>query len=146
MELRSSIAFIGETEILEIIDDLITEESMIDDMVFSVDFIPELETTDTYVYRCDCNGDSWVNIYDIKARLDDKFDQERKYDIIYASTDGRSYIDVISVTGNFDAYLDTDTDKIQELCETYGLEFYGSSDDDDDYYLDSDEDDDDNYY
>lgn len=145
MELRSSIAFIGETEILEVIDDLITEESMIDDMVFSVDFIPELETADTYVYRCDCNGDSWVNIYDIKARLDEKFEQERKYDIIYASTDGKSYIDVISVTGNFDAYLDTDTDKIQELCETYGLEFYGSSDDDDDYYLDSDEDED-NYY
>lgn len=146
MELRSSIAFIGDSEILEIIDTLITEESMIDDMVFSVDYIPELETTDTYVYRCDSNGDSWVNIYDIKTRLDDKFEQERKYDIIYACTDGKSYIDVISVTGNFDAYLDTDIDKIQELCETYGLEFYGSSDDDDDYYQDSDEDENDNYY
>lgn len=146
MELRSSIAFIGDSELLETIDSLITEESLIDDMVLSVDFIPELETNDTYVYRCQADGDSWVNIYDIKARLDEKMDHEHRYDIIYASTDGATYVDVVSVTGNFDAYLDMDTDKIQELCETYGLEFYGSDDDDEDYYLDTDEDEDDNYY
>ncbi|SOK59088.1 hypothetical protein [Yersinia phage fHe-Yen9-03] len=146
MELRSSIAFIGDSEIIENIDSIINEESIIDDMVFSIDFIPELETNDTYVYRCTTDGDSWVNIYDIKTRLDDKLGQEGKYDIIYASTDGSSYIDVISHTGNFDAYLDTDFDKIQELCETYGLEFYGISDDDEDYYQDADEDDNDNYY
>lgn len=146
MELRSSIAFIGDSELLETIDSLITEESLIDDMVLSVDFIPELETDDTYVYRCQADGDSWVNIYDIKARLDEKMDHEHRYDIIYASTDGATYVDVVSVTGNFDAYLDMDTDKIQELCETYGLEFYGSDDDDEDYYLDTDEDEDDNYY
>ena len=145
MELRSSIAFIGDSEILDIIDSYINEESLIDDMVFSVDFIPELETAETYVYRCHTDNDSWVNIYDIKTRLDEKFEQERRYDIIYASTDSQSYIDVISVTGNFDVYLDTDTDKIQELCETYGLEFYGSDDDDDDYYQDAEEDED-NYY
>lgn len=146
MELRSSIAFIGDSELLETIDSLITEESLIDDMVLSVDFIPELETNDTYVYRCQADGDSWVNIYDIKARLDEKMDHEHRYDIIYASTEGATYVDVVSVTGNFDAYLDMDTDKIQELCETYGLEFYGSDDDDEDYYLDTDEDEDDNYY
>ncbi|EBS4516379.1 hypothetical protein DQT32_02980 [Salmonella enterica subsp. enterica serovar Braenderup] len=146
MELRSSIAFIGDSELLETIDSLITEESLIDDMVLSVDYIPELETNDTYVYRCQADGDSWVNIYDIKARLDEKMDHEHRYDIIYASTDGATYVDVVSITGNFDAYLDTDTDKIQELCETYGLEFYGSDDDDEDYYLDTDEDEDDNYY
>lgn len=145
MELRSSIAFIGDAEILEIIDSFIMEDSLIDDMVFSVDYIPELETSDTYVYRCQTDDDSWVNIYDIKTRIDEKFEHEKKYDIIYASTDAQSYIDVISVTGNFDVYLDTDTDKIQELCETYGLEFYGTEDDDEDYYLDSDEEDD-NYY
>lgn len=144
MELRSSIAFIGDSEILEIIDSFIMEDSLIDDMVFSVDYIPELETGDTYVYRCQTDDDSWVNIYDIKTRIDAKFEQDKKYDIIYASTDGQSYIDVISITGNFDVYLDTDTDKIQELCETYGLEFYGTEDDDDDY-LDSDEEDDDYY-
>jgi hypothetical protein len=146
MELRSSIAFIGDSELLETIDSLITEESLIDDMVLSVDYIPELETNDTYVYRCQADGDSWVNIYDIKARLDEKMDHEHRYDIIYASTDGATYVDVVSITGNFDAYLDMDTDKIQELCETYGLEFYGSDDDDEDYYLDTDEDEDDNYY
>lgn len=144
MELRSSIAFISDSEILDIIDSYITEESLIDDMVSSVDFIPELETSDTYVYRCQSDGDSWVNIYDIKNRLDEKFNQEKKYDIIYACTDAQTYIDVISVTGNFDVYLDTDMDKIQELCETYGLEFYGSNDDDEDYYQDEEENDD--YY
>ena len=46
MELRSSIAFIGDSELLETIDSLITEESLIDDMVLSVDFIPELETNE----------------------------------------------------------------------------------------------------
>jgi hypothetical protein len=145
MELRSSIAFIGDSEILEIIDTLISEESLIDDMVSSLDFIADLETEDTYVYRCQADDDSWVNIYDIKARLDAKFDKEHKYDIIYASSDAKSYIDVISFTGNFDVYLDTDVDKIQELCETYGLEFYGCIDDDEDYYQD-DEDEGDNYY
>lgn len=144
MELRSNIAFIGDSEILENIDSLIDEESIIDDMVFSIDFIPELETDDTYVYRCTTDDDSWVNIYDIKTRLDGKLDHEEKYDIIYASTDGTSYIDVISYTGNFDAYVDTDADKIEELCDTYGLEFFGS-DDDDDYYQDSDDENDDYY-
>lgn len=145
MELRSSIAFIGDAEILEIIDTLITEESLIDDMVFSIDFIPELETIDTYVYRCHNDGDLWVNIYDIKSRLDMHFGQDVKYDIIYANTDSKTYIDIISYTGNFDVYLNTDIDKIEELCESYGLEFYSMEDDDDeDYYEDSDEDD--NYY
>lgn len=146
MELRSSIAFIGDLEILENIDSLINEESIMDDMVLSIDFIAELETSDTFVYRCTTDGDAWVNIYDIKSRLDEKLVSDIKYDIIYASTDGTSYIDVISHTGNFDVYLDTDLDKIQELCDTYGLEFYGIVDEDDDEYYDLDDEENDKYY
>lgn len=143
MELRSSIAFIGETSILEEIDSLISEGSIIDDMVFSIDFIPELETSDTYVYRCDTDGDSWINIYDIETRLNEKLENNHKFDIIYASTDSQSYVDVISISANFDAYVDTDMEKIKEICDTYGLEFYGN-DDSEDYFDDIDEEDD--YY
>ena len=54
---------------------------------------------------------------------------------------------MVSITGNFDAYIDTDTDKIQEVCETYGLEFFGSTDDDEDDYQDEyDYNADDDYY
>lgn len=142
MELRSCIAFIGDGATLEKIDSLVTEESLIDDMVFSVDFIPELETTDTYVYRCYSDGDSWINIYEIQTRFAEALSNV-KYDIIYASTDSKTFVDVVSITGNFDAYVDTDTDKIQEICNTYGLEYFGPTDDDDDY---QDDDYDDNDY
>lgn len=141
MELRSSIAFIGDLEILESIDNLINEETILNDTVFSVDFISDLETSDTYVYRCDVDGDSWVNIYEIQEILDKKLNSTKKFDIIYASTDAKSYVDVVSFSGNFDAYVDSDLDKIQEVCETYGLEFYGNVDSDDvDYYDDEEED------
>lgn len=140
MELRSSLAFIGEIETLEFIDELLNEESTIDDMVSSIDFISELETNDTYVYRCDTNGNSWVNIYEIQSRIDHKFGHSVKCDIIYASTDSKTYIEVISTSGNFDSYLDTDPDKIKEMCDTYGLEFYGTDDEEDSYFEDEDED------
>lgn len=133
MELRSSIAFIGDSATLEKIDSLVNEESLIDDMVFSTDFITELETSDTYVYRCYSDSDAWINIYEIQNRFAEHLGKT-KYDIIYASTDSKTFIDVVSITGNFDAYIDSDTDKIQEVCETYGLEFFGSNDDDDDDY------------
>lgn len=140
MELRSCIAFISDAATLEKIDSLVNEESLIDDMVFSVDFIPELETADTYVYRCYSNSDSWINIYEIQTRFAEHL-SNIKYDIIYASTDSKTFVDVVSITGNFDAYVDTDTDKIQEICNTYGLEYFGGTDDededdyqDDDYY------------
>lgn len=145
MELTSSIAFIGDTDILEGIDNLINEESILNDVVFSVDFISELETNDTYVYRCDIDGDSWINIYEIQELLEKKLNTSKKFDIIYASTDAKSYIDVVSFTGNFDAYVDSDLDKIQEICETYGLEFYGNVDSDEVDYYDDDEEED-SYY
>ncbi|AZU98252.1 hypothetical protein SEPL_119 [Salmonella phage SE_PL] len=144
MELRSCIAFIGDHATLEKIDSLINEESLIDDMVFSVDFISELETNDTYVYRCYSDSDSWINIYEIQNRFTEILGKS-KYDIIYASTDSKTFVDVVSISGNFDAYIDTDTDKIQEVCDTYGLEFFGS-DEEDDYQIDDYYNDDDDYY
>ena len=143
MELRSSIAFIGDSTTLERIDHLINEESLIDDMVFSLDFIAELETSDTYVFRCECTNDSWINIYEIQQRFHNSND-DIKCDIIYASTDSKTFIDVISTSGNFDAYVDTDIEKIREVCETYGLEYFGASDEDN-YYEDEDENNDEYY-
>lgn len=143
MELRSSIAFIGDEETLNVIDVLLNDDGIMDDMVSSIDYIPELETNDTNVWRCDSNGSSWVNIYEIQSRIEDKV-PKLKYDIIYASTDSQTYIDVISLTGNFDSYLDTDPDKLQEMCDTYGLEFYGNEDVED--IDDEDEDEEDSYY
>lgn len=145
MELRSSIAFICDEETLDIMDVLLNDDSIMDDMVSSIDYIPELETSETNVWRCNTNGDEWVNIYELQRRIDEKIDKVLKYDIIYASTDSKTFIDVVSLSGNFDSYLDTDPEKIQEICDTYGLEFYGCDDEeDDDYY--ADEDDEDAYY
>lgn len=144
MELRSSIAFIGDEETLNVLDVLLIDDSIMDDMVSSIDYIVELETSDTNVWRCGSTDSSWVDIYEIQRRVEEKVGKLNKYDIIYASTDSRTYIDVISLSGNFDSYLDSDPDKIQEMCDTYGLEFYGCSEDDDDYY--DDEESEDSYY
>ncbi|EHU8780896.1 hypothetical protein N0S44_000126 [Escherichia coli] len=139
MELRSSIAFVCDQETLEVMDVLLNDDGIMDDMVSSLDYIPELETDDTNVWRCNIDGDSWINIYELQTRIDSKV-ESLKYDIIYASTDTKTFIDVVSLSGNFDSYLDTDVDKIQEMCDTYGLEFYGAEDlDDEDYYDDEEE-------
>ena len=140
MELRTSISFIGTEDVLSKIDYLINEESLIDDMVYSLDFISELETEDTYVYRCYSTGDSWVNIYDIHSRF--STNGIDKCDIIYTSIDSETYVDVISLSGNFDAYVDCDPEKIQEICETYGLEFFGSDEPEEEY----DDDEEEGYY
>lgn len=139
MELRSSIAFICDQETLDVIDVLLNDDGIMDDMVSSLDYIPELETDDTNVWRCNIDTDSWINIYELQTRIDAKV-ESLKYDIIYTSTDTTTFIDVVSLSGNFDSYLDTDVDKIQEMCETYGLEFYGASDEDEEDYYDEDED------
>lgn len=138
MELRSSIAFVCDQETLEVMDVLLNDDGIMDDMVSSLDYIPELETDDTNVWRCNIDGDSWINIYELQTRIDSKV-ESLKYDIIYASTDTKTFIDVVSLSGNFDSYLDTDVDKIQEMCDTYGLEFYGAEDLDDEYYYDDEE-------
>lgn len=138
MELKSSIAFICDQETLDIMDVLLNDDNIMDDMVSSLDYISELETDDTNVWRCNTDGDSWVNINELQQRIDSKF-ESLKYDIIYASTDSKTFVDIVSLSGNFDSYLDTDTDKIQELCDTYGLEFYGC-DEEEDYYDEEDED------
>lgn len=138
MELRSSIAFICNQETLEVIDVLLNDDGIMDDMVSSIDYIAELETDDTNVWRCNIDTDSWVNIYEVQKRIDAKVDS-LKFDIIYASTDAKTFIDVVSLSGNFDSYLDTDVDKIQEICDTYGLEFYGCQDDEEDYYDDEED-------
>ncbi|MCU6291899.1 hypothetical protein [Escherichia coli] len=139
MELRSSIAFICDQETLEVMNVLLNDDGIMDDMVSSLDYIPELETDDTNVWRCNIDSDSWINIYELQTRIDSKV-ESLKYDIIYASTDTKTFIDVVSLSGNFDSYLDTDVDKIQEMCETYGLEFYGVEDQDDEEYYDDEED------
>lgn len=145
MEISSTLAFIAPVEVLEQIDYHINEESMIDDMVTSVDFISELERSDTYMYRCSSDTDSWVNVYEVQERIKDKI-TDVKVEIIYASTDSRTFVDVVSFTGNFDAYVDsTDPEMIQEICENYGLPFFDTTveeDDYDDFY----EDDGDSYY
>ncbi len=126
MILRSSLAIISDdVENLEAIDSMLMDESILDDMVESLDVINELEKDDTRVYRCETNEDTWVNIYEVLQRFDGKAN-----DIILASTDGKTYVEVLSTSGLFDVYVDSSLDKIEELCETYGLEFFGSSDDD----------------
>ena len=145
MELRSSIAFIADQKTLDVLDVFLNDDSIMDDMVSSIDYIQELERADTNVWRCNTNGDEWVNIYELQERIVAK-DESLKFDIIYASTDAKTFIDVISISGNFDSYVDTDLDKVQELCETYGLEFYGADEVEDYYYDEEEESEDDEYY
>ncbi len=127
MILRSSLAIIADDyDNLESIDTMLMDESILDDMVESLDVINELEKDDTRVYRCEVGDDAWVNIYEVQQRLDGK-----AQDVILASTDGKTFVEVLSTSGLFDVYVDSSIDKIEELCETYGLEFFGSSDEDD---------------
>lgn len=142
MEISSTLAFIAEPEMLEQIDHLINEESMIDDMVTSVDFISDKETGDTYMYRCTNDSDDmWVNVYEVLERLKNKLSDDR-VEIIYASTDSKTFVDVVSCTGNFDAYVDSDSSMIQDVCNNYGLPFFDISSDEED----EEETDYDNYY
>jgi len=135
MILRSSLAIISdEFENLETIDSMLMDDSILDDMVESLDSINELEKDDTRVYRCETNEDMWINIYEVLQRFDGK-----AQDVILASTDGKTFVEVLSTSGLFDVYVDSSLDKIEELCETYGLEFFGSSDEDD--YEEQDEED-----
>lgn len=127
MILRSSLAIISDRyENLEDIDSMLMDDSILDDMVESLDTISELEKDDTRVYRCETNDSTWINIYEVQQRLDGK-----AQDVILASTDGKTFVEVLSTSGLFDVYVDSSLDKIEELCETYGLEFFGSSDEDD---------------
>lgn len=135
MSLRSSLAIISDNgNKLDEVDTLLTDDSILDDMVLSLDYVSELDKDDTRVYRCETNEDSWVNIYEVLKRLDGNAS-----DIVYASTDSKTFVEVISTSGLFDAYVDTNLDKIQELCETYGLEFFGAEDE---YDYDSEDEDD----
>lgn len=135
MILRSSLAIISDNyESLEDIDSLLMDDGILDDMVESLDVISELEKDDTRVYRCETNEDAWVNIYEVQQRFDGK-----AQDVILASTDGKTFVEVLSTSGLFDVYVDSSPDKIEELCETYGLEFFGSSNEDD-YEEDEEED------
>jgi len=135
MILRSSLAIISdEFENLETIDSMLMDDSILDDMVESLDSINELEKDDTRVYRCETNEDMWINIYEVLQRFDGK-----AQDVILASTDGKTFVEVLSTSGLFDVYVDSSLDKIEELCETYGLEFFGSSGEDD--YEEQDEED-----
>ena len=72
MELRSSIAFICDQETLEVMVVLLNDDGIMDDMVSSLDYIPELETDDTNVWRCNIDSDSWINIYELQTRIDSK--------------------------------------------------------------------------
>lgn len=127
MILRSSLAIISDNEeSLEEIDSMLMDDGILDDMVESLDIISELEKDDTRVYRCETNEDAWINIYEVQQRFDGK-----AMDIILASTDGKTFVEVLSTSGLFDVYVDSSLDKIEELCETYGLEFFGSSSEDD---------------
>lgn len=135
MILRSSLAIISDKyENLEDIDSMLMDDSILDDMVESLDTISELEKDDTRVYRCETNDDTWINIYEVQQRFDGK-----AQDVILASTDGKTFVEVLSTSGLFDVYVDSSLDKIEELCETYGLEFFGSSEEDD-YEEDEEED------
>lgn len=135
MILRSSLAIISDKyENLEDIDSMLMDDSILDDMVESLDTISELEKDDTRVYRCETNDDAWINIYEVQQRFDGK-----AQDVILASTDGKTFVEVLSTSGLFDVYVDSSLDKIEELCETYGLEFFGSSEEDD-YEEDEEED------
>lgn len=134
MILRSSLAIISDdSDNLETIDSMLIDDSILDDMVESLDVINELEKDDTRVYRCETNDDMWINIYEVFLRLEGKAN-----DVILATTDGKTYVEVLSTSGLFDVYIDSSLDKIEEICETYGLSFFGSYDDEE---YDTEEDD-----
>lgn len=135
--LNSSVCFVGDKAALSFIDKLIHEDGLIDDMVVSFDTSEDNNSSDMVVYKCETDDHNWVDISKISDRILEKY-PELIFEVIYASTDTESYVDVISSDGTYDVYVDSDPERAAEICKNYNLEFF-EEDVQEDYTWDDEE-------
>lgn len=138
MDFRSSIAFYSDEDTLSKIEDYINNEYILEEFVESYDY-EESKNSEILIYRVETSNGNSINIYELQRVL---LNHIENVDVIYALTDTKTFIDVISTSGNYDTHVDDDITHIEELCSMYNLEFYGESYEDLD---ETDEDDYDNY-
>lgn len=137
MEIQYTLSFRASPQILKDVEDKLQEGDLIDDMAESIDYL-SISTSDNLMYNVHV-GDSWVNIMTVLERLG------TDVEVILASTDGKSFVDIISTGSSYDAFCNDNVHHCIELCEMYGLEFYDSSFDEDDEDDEDDDQYDDNY-
>lgn len=137
--LNSCVCFVADKSALSFVDKMIHEDGLIDDMVVSYDFIDESEGKGMNVYKCETDEHTWVDITKIVERISERY-PNISVEVVYASTDSESFVDVVSSEGNFDVYVDTDLDRAAEICSSYYLEFFDESDEDASWDDEDDED------
>lgn len=137
--LNSCVCFVADKSALSFVDKMIHEDGLIDDMVVSYDFIDESEGKGMNVYKCETDEHTWVDITKIVERISERY-PNISVEVVYASTDSESFVDVVSSEGNFDVYVDTDLDRAAEICSSYYLEFFDESDEDSSWDDEDDED------
>lgn len=147
MEYCVSLAFCGSTSVLNFTYDLV-EDGTLEEYASPLDALDTEDIADNFlIYRIE--SENCVNIYEIQKLImkadshNEYFKNDESIDVIYAITDTKTFVDVISISGDYDTHIDSDVEKIADICKLYGLEFY-IEDDPDDY--NDDEDEDDNYY
>lgn len=131
--LNSCVTFVADKAALSVIDQLINEEGLIDDMVVTFDYIHDQDKHDMNIYKCETDEHNWIDIYKIKERIEEH-NPKIKVEVVCASTDSETYIEVISTNGNFDVYLDSDLERIEELCASYSLDFFPEPEEEANYW------------
>lgn len=132
MDFRSSIAFYSDEDTLSKIEKLINEGYLLEEFVESYDYETS-NNSEILIYRVETSNGNSINIYELQRAV---VQDSENVDVIYAITDTKTFIDVISTSGNYDTHVDDDITHIEELCSMYNLEFYGESYED---YDDEDE-------
>lgn len=127
--LNSCVCFVADKSALSFVDKMIHEDGLIDDMVVSYDFIDDSEGKGMNVYKCETDEHTWVDITKIEERIAERY-PNISVEVIYASTDSESFVDVVSSDGNFDVYVDSDLDRAAEICSSYYLEFFDETEED----------------
>lgn len=131
MNMQYALSFRGAPETLKEVENKLQEGDLIEDMIESMDHLA-ISCSDNLMYTVHCGDSTWVDIYTVLERL------ELDVDVVYVSTDGKTFVDIISTSGSYDSFCNDSTLHCIELCELYGLEFYEESvddneDDSDDY-------------
>lgn len=138
MDIQYTLSFRGEPETLKEVEQKLQEGDLIDDMVESMDHL-SISCSDNLMYIVHSGDSSWVNVSTVLERLD------LDVDVILTSTDGKSFVDIVSTSGTYDSFCNDNHTHCVELCSLYGLEFYDSSYEDDDEDDMNDDDYDENY-
>lgn len=145
MDFTTSITFVSNEVGLDLVEELIND-NYLDEYVVSYDYQNSPEPH-MLTLRVETGEDYAMDIYNIQDKFINVFidkDIDAIVDIIFAITDTKSFIDVVSTSEMYDARVDDDLDMVESLCTQYCLPFFGY-DVDDEYTYDEDYDDDNEY-